>query len=276
MIKSILVAVDTSPYADAAREHAVALAKIYGARVVGLHVLDVRLLEMPPYLDYTYEGIPLTTMPLEILEGFRSKGDRALRTFREAAEAAGVTVDALMEEGVPAETIAESGDSHDLIVMGKRGEHARWGKDMLGAISEGVARRTTTPLLLTADKPVEIRSLLLLYDGSHAANHALKLAADVASHCGASVRVLTAADDLERAGVIQDEARAYLEAFALPVSWRVVAGEVVTVALADLEEEPVDLVVMGTKGYSFIRRLVMGSATEQLMRDLPVPVLLAP
>ena len=64
MIKSILVAVDASPYADAARAHAVALAKLYGARVVGVHVLDVRLLEMPPYLDYTYEGIPLTPMPL--------------------------------------------------------------------------------------------------------------------------------------------------------------------------------------------------------------------
>lgn len=276
MIKSILVAVDASPYADVAREHAIALANLYGARVVGLHVLDVRLLEMPPYLDYTYEGIPLTPMPLEILEGFRSKGDRALTAFREAVEAAGVPVDAVMEEGVPAETIAESGDSHDLMVMGKRGEHARWGKDMLGAISEGVARRATTPLLLTTDAAVEIRSFLLLYDGSHAANHALKLTADLASHCGASVRVLTAADGLEQAGAVQDEARAYLKAFTLPVSWRGVAGEVVTAVLADLEEEPVDVVVMGTKGHSFIRRLVIGSVSEQLMRDLPVPVLLVP
>ena len=206
MIKSILVAVDASPYSDAARAHAVALAKLYGARVVGVHVLDVRLLEMPPYLDYTYEGIPLTPMPLEILEGFRTKGDRALTLFREAAEAAGVPVDALMEEGVPADTIADLGDEHDLIVMGKRGEHARWGKDMLGSIAEGVARRATTPVLLTEEKPVEVRSLLVLFDGSHAAHRALKLGADVASHCGASVRVLTTGDDQAKAGAVQEEA----------------------------------------------------------------------
>jgi nucleotide-binding universal stress UspA family protein len=46
--------------------------------------------------------------------------------------------------------------------------------------------------------------------------------------------------------------------------------------LADLEDEPVDLIVMGTKGHSFLRRLVMGSTSEQLMRDVAVPVLLAP
>lgn len=276
MIKSILVAVDASPYSDAARAHAVALAKLYGARIVGVHVLDVRLLEMPPYLDYTYEGIPLTPMPLEILEGFRSKGDRVLTVFREAVEAAGVPVDALMEEGVPADTIAALGDTHDLIIMGKRGEHARWGKDMLGSIAEGVARRTTTPLLLTKDRVVEVRSLLVLFDGSHAAHLALKLGADVASHCGASMRVLTAGDDLEKAGAVQEEARTYLEAFTLPVTWRVEVGEVVMATLADLEDQPVDVVVMGTKGHSFLRRLVMGSTSEQLMRDVTVPVLLAP
>ena len=276
MIKSILVAVDASPYSDAARVHAIALAKLYGARVVGVLVLDVRLIEMPPYLDYTYEGIPLTPMPLEILEGFRSKGDRALTVFREAVEAAGVPVDALMEEGVPADTIADLGDEHDLIIMGKRGEHARWGKDTLGSIAEGVARRTTTPLLLTEEKPVEVRSLLVLFDGSHAAHVALKLGADVASHFGASVRVLTAGDDLDKAGAVQEEARTYLEAFTLPVTWRVEVGEVVMAASADLEAAPVDVVVMGTKGHSFLRRLVMGSTSEQLMRDLAVPVLLAP
>src|SRR5665811_45114 len=51
MIKSILVGVDASTQAAAAREHAVELARAYQARVVGVHVLDVRLLEMPPYLE---------------------------------------------------------------------------------------------------------------------------------------------------------------------------------------------------------------------------------
>jgi nucleotide-binding universal stress UspA family protein len=231
---------------------------------------------MPPYLDYTYEGIPLTPMPLEILEGFRSKGDRALTDFREAVEGAGVPVDAQMEEGVPAETIADLGEAHDLVVMGKRGEHARWGKDMLGSITEAVVRRSSTPVLLTESETVPMRSMLLLYDGSHAANHALKLSADLATHAGASLTVLTAGDDLDEAGAVQDEARSYLEAFSLSVRYRVETGEVVMAAMAHLEGESADLAVMGLKGHSLFHRLVLGSSSEQLMRDLTVPVLLVP
>ncbi len=276
MIKSILVAIDSSPYAATAKEHAVRLARLYDARVVGIHVLDVRLLEMPPYLDYTYEGIPMTPMPLEILEGFRNKGDRTLAEFREGTEGLGVQVEALMEEGVPADTIADVGETHDLIVMGKRGEHARWGKDMLGSITEAVVRRSTTPVLLTEANPVELRNVELLYDGSPAANHALKLAADIVTQAGYSLRVLTVSDDPEEGGSIQAEARAYLEAFDLAVEYRVLPGDVAMAALADLEEEPVDLVVMGLRGHSLIHRLVLGSSSEHLMRELAVPVLLVP
>jgi nucleotide-binding universal stress UspA family protein len=53
VIKSILVATDASPHAMAARAQALQIARRYEARLVGLYVLDVRLVEMPPYLDYT-------------------------------------------------------------------------------------------------------------------------------------------------------------------------------------------------------------------------------
>ena len=52
MIKSLLVAVDSSAHARVALEHALDLARAYQARVTGLNVLDIRYVEMPPYLDY--------------------------------------------------------------------------------------------------------------------------------------------------------------------------------------------------------------------------------
>ena len=60
MIRSLLVAVDSSAHAKAALEHAVGLAGAYQARITGLNVLDVRYVEMPPYLDYAYsfEAVP--------------------------------------------------------------------------------------------------------------------------------------------------------------------------------------------------------------------------
>lgn len=275
MIKSIMVGVDASAPAAAAREHALRLAQKYEARVVGLHVLDVRLLEMPPYLEYSYESIPLIPMPVEILEGFREKGERALDEFRRSAEGRGVTVESRLEEGVPAEAIAEIGRTHDLIVVGKRGEHARYGRDLLGSTAEAVVRRASSPVWLAEEEAGDIKSILLLFDGSPPAGRALKLAADVATHVGAVLRVLTVGEDEPHASEVLEGARSYLSAFDLRTEFRVAVGEAVSATMNHLEGEPADLVVMGKQGHSLIRRLILGSTSEQLMREIDVPVLLA-
>lgn len=275
MIKSIMVGVDASAPAAAAREHALRLAQAYEARVVGLHVLDVRLLEMPPYLEYSYEGIPLIPMPAEILEGFREKGERALEEFRRSAEGRGVMVESRIEEGIPAETIADLGRTHDLIVVGKRGEHARYGRDLLGSTAEAVVRRASSPVWLAEEEASDVKSILLLFDGSPPAGRALKLAADVATHLGSAMRVFTVGEDETQASEVQAGAQSYLSAFDLQCEFRLAVGEVVSTTMAHLEAEPVGLVVMGKQGHSLIRRLILGSTSEQLMREISAPVLLA-
>lgn len=278
MIKSIMVGIDQSAPAAAAREYAVLVARAYGARVVGLHVLDVRLLEMPPYLEYSYEGIPLIPMPVEILEGFREKGERTLEEFRRSVEGRGVVVESRLEEGVPAETIADLGRTQDLIIIGKRGEHARYGHDLLGSTAEAVVRRAGTPVWLAGAggaEPPPIERILLLFDGSPSAGRALKLAADVATHLGSPLQVLTVGDDEEQAAATQEGARSYLSAFDVPVGLKLATGEVVAATMEYLQDEPADLVVMGKQGHSLIRRLILGSTSEQLMREIDASVLLA-
>lgn len=278
MIKSILLAADASQHASAAREHALELATQYGARLTIVNVLDVRLLEMPPYLDYAYpfETIPIAQFPLELLESFRVKAERVLEDARLAAEDKGIQVELRLEEGIPGEVLAELGDTRDLIVIGKRGEHARWGKDLLGTVTEELVRRTTTPVLLAEAEYRPLRSFLVLYDGSHPSNQALKLSADMASHSRVSLEVMTAGRSLEEAAAVQQEARNYLSAFDMGVAYREVEGAVEARALEEVEAEPIDLVVIGKKGYSVLHRLVLGSSAETLMRELPTPVLLVP
>ncbi len=91
MIKSLLVAVDSSAHAQAALEHAVELARLYQARVTGLHVLDIRYLEMPPYLDYSYafEAVPPILAPLDVMDKSRAKAERVLGEVRALVEKAG-------------------------------------------------------------------------------------------------------------------------------------------------------------------------------------------
>jgi nucleotide-binding universal stress UspA family protein len=275
MIKSILVALDGSAHSASAREHALALANAYGARVVGLHVLDVRVVEVPPLVASAYlvDSPELSTRPMEILAGFRENGDRLLEEFREAAEPSGVPLELRLEEGVPSQTIAELADSHDLVVIGKRGAHARFGEDLVGSTSEEVARRSGSPVLLVERDPLPMSQLYVLYDGGHAANEALKLAADVASHLEGTLTVATGAGSLQEAGEIQDEARGYLSAFDLPVDYRVFTGDPVMGALDLLEEQPADLVVLGRHSHNRLRSLILGSTTGELLHRLHGPVL---
>lgn len=278
MISSILLAVDASPHALVARDQAFMLARAYGTRITVVSVLDVRLLEMPPYLDYAYpfETIALPEFPVELLESFRAKAERVLQDVEQAAEDQGLEVEVRLEEGVPSVVIAEVGGARDLIVLGKRGEHAKWGKDLLGSVAERVVRRAKSPVLLTESVVSPLQRCVVLYDASPSADRALQLAADIATHLGGALQVLTACASKENIEQMHDRARALLDSYALQVGYVGLEGRVVQAVQDHLTSEPADLVVMGKKGHSLLERLILGSTAEHLMRILPLPVLLVP
>jgi nucleotide-binding universal stress UspA family protein len=278
MIKSLLVALDSSDYAKSALQHALALAGPYEARLTGLYVLDVRFLEMPPYLDYsdTFEHVQSTTLPLDMLEKYREKSERALGDFRDTVERAGLKAETRTEEGVPSQVISEVGGAYDLVVMGKRGEHAKWGRDLLGSTAESVVRQCGTPVLLAEGVPRPIKKMMVMFDGSTPSERALKLAADVALRVSADLEVFTVDDDAEKGAAVQREAAIYVDSLGLTVTYVLESGKAAKVAIGLLKEDPVDLVVAGTQGHSALHDLILGSTSEHVMRSVALPILLVP
>jgi nucleotide-binding universal stress UspA family protein len=278
MIASVLVAVDSSGYAKSAEEHAAAVSTAYRARVTGLYVLDIRYVEMPPYVDYSYtfEGVSPTLAALDVMESFRAKSERILGDLHDALAAKGLVVETRAEEGVPSQIIADVGGAHDLIVMGKRGEHAKWGRDLLGSTAENVARRSATPVLLVEAEYRPLRTALVMFDGSRPSNRALKSAADLASRMGLTLTVLTADDDREKGRATQAEAADYLGHLEFDADFVVHPGRAAKTAAAVLAKAPADLVILGMRGHSVLYELILGSTAEQLMRSVELPVLLVP
>lgn len=278
MIKSLLVAVDSSAHAQAALEHTVELAGLYQARVTGLHVLDIRYLEMPPYLDYSYafEAVPPILAPLDIMDKSKAKAARVLGDLRALVEKAGLAVEVRTEEGVPGQVISDIAEEHDLVVLGKRGEHAKWGRDLLGSTAESVIRRSAVPVLLTEERAAPVKSVLVLFDGSEPADRGLRFAAELATHTPVELRVLTVDDDPTQGQATLDTARAYLDPLGLASVYSTLPGRVSKVAAALLAKEPAGLLVMGMRGHSALQHLIVGRTTEQLMRLVRIPVLLVP
>jgi nucleotide-binding universal stress UspA family protein len=254
MIKSLLVAVDSSASARAALEHAVGLARACQGRVTGVNVIA----------------------PLDVMQKFQEKGERILGDVRKTAEAAGIAVDVRLEEGVPGQVIADLAKGHDLVVLGKRGEHAKWGRDLLGSTAEAVTKRSAVPVLLVEEQPRPLVKALAMVDGSVPAERALRLASELAGSVPLQLTVLTAQDDEKEGQAVLASARTYLETAGLAGTYVLLPGRPAKAAATALADAPIDLVIMGMRGHSVLHDLILGRTTEQVMRSAKVPVLLVP
>jgi nucleotide-binding universal stress UspA family protein len=172
--------------------------------------------------------------------------------------------------------IADLATAHDLVIMGKRGEHAKWGRDLLGSTAENVVRRSGTPVLLAEGAPRELKRVMVMFDGSVPAGRALKLAADLAVHLSAQMTVFTAADDPVEGEAIQREAAAYVESAGAKAELALTPGKPARAAIGLLEEDSFDLLVTGMQGHSALHDLILGSTAEHVMRSVALPVLLVP
>lgn len=138
-----------------------------------------------------------------------------------------------------------------------------------------------------------LRNILVPLDGSRLGEHALPLALTLARRAGAAVRlvhvavppvivdgetmlaesVVSQAAEQQRR-ILEERARELAAATNVQVSAAVLTG-IVGVAIQDEAERlSVDLVVMTTHGRGPLSRFWLGSVADDLMRRLPMPVLL--
>lgn len=139
-----------------------------------------------------------------------------------------------------------------------------------------------------------ISRIAIALDGSSNADHALSLAADIAARYGAELALVTVVpppsmpavpgpiyEPLDREYVrsqhdqLLTERRARVENLRIPrVTTTRLEGPVVEELVNYLEKDPPDLLVMGSRGLSAGRRLLMGSISDAVVHHAPCPVLI--
>jgi nucleotide-binding universal stress UspA family protein len=132
--------------------------------------------------------------------------------------------------------------------------------------SETSLRGLDEAILLAKDQKATLRLLHVVHDFLVAGGH------------GAAVYTSELRKDLrERGAEILKDAAGLARQQGVEVEIRLVetpAGSVGAMIVEDAERWPADLIVLGTHGRRGIRRLVMGSDAEYVVRTTPVPVLL--
>ena len=274
MIKQILVPTDGSTPATRGVSYSVALARRHGASLIGLHVVDIKLLEGPFLRDISASlgTAPYVNYQSNIALILEERGKAALEDFRRQCEENDIHFEDQQITGAVGHTIVEQSELADLLVMGRGGEHGEWLDGLLGSTTETVVRRARCPVLVTERESSELKGFFVAYDGSGHARKALRFAAGIAEAWGAPFQVLMVCK--EGGDAVADEARAYLAAHELEAECTVRMGDSREVILQFADEQKADLIVMGAYGHSKVRELLLGSTTQYVINHSPCPVLL--
>lgn len=274
MIKRILVPTDGSDSAMIGVRYAVALAQRSKAILCGLYVVDIKFLEGAFLRDISAS---LGTAPVNyqgsmslILE---ERGMVALDMFTKTCQEAGVIFESNRVTGNVPRCIVEKSELTDLIVMGRSGEHTEWLDGVVGSTTEAVVRRAQLPVLVTGVDTPGANLFMIAYDGSPHAKHALHAAARIAVEWNLPCHVLVVGES--KAGVLLDEARAYLTPHDVCAEYVLRSGDPSETIVAYAGECQADLLLMGAYGHTKVRELVVGSTTAYALNHAPCPLLLS-
>ncbi len=278
-LRKVLVATDFSEPSRVAVEGAALIAAARHADVLVVHVFD-------------------TTRDALIAEARRAEEERALRlklegTCGELAHG-GVTATPLLLEGFPDEMIADAARAQavDLVVVGS---HGRTGprRVLVGSVAEHVVRMSDGPVLVVrAPTTSSFTRILAATDFTPQAERALETAVELAAP-GASIDVVhfiqfpaklaEPSPFLDEAVVSQAENEAHKrgqEAVArhrrpdMQMRFATGIGGARDGILQRLESEQHDLVALGSHGRRGVRRFLLGSVAQAILRHAPCSVLI--
>ncbi len=145
LFKNIILATDGSKYSENAVEYAVELAKISGARISAIYVVDTGAFATIP-MDVAWENI---------YELLKTEGNEATEKVILEAKKSDIKVESFIVEGHPAEEIVKLSESipADLIVMGTLGKRGL-DRFLLGSVAEKVSRISNVPVMIVrGEKP---------------------------------------------------------------------------------------------------------------------------
>lgn len=288
-LKKILCPVDFSPGSQRAMRIAVRLAKSSGAELVLAHAWH-----LPP-MSYAGE----LAFPPDTVQAMSEDEERGLEAAAHEATALGAPrVTSRFLTGVPWDQIVEvlRGDPElELVVMGTHGRSGL-SRFLLGSVAEKVVRHAPCPVMTVPEREHTgaFQHVLCPIDFSESSRRAVDLAAEIVEPGGAGLTLLHVVElpvtysgeppmpdlldtlDTRAAKLLEDWAAELRAKVSVPVTTRWRIGSPGGQALAILDEQPpFDLVVIGSHGRTGLRRALLGSVAEKIVRHAPCPVLVA-
>lgn len=292
-LDKLVIGIDFStPSVEAARWAARHFAQ--GAELVLVHVISIP--EAPPIVRSRFPQRDL------LIETVREGADKRLRELSPSLNAERVWLE--IREGNPVETLIEvaAAFSADIIVAGAHGERPGV-QEALGTTAEHLVRAASCPVLLHTGPGLTPPSHILVpVDKSEHAVHALRWAGELSRRFGIRVTAMhvvtasIASSALAAATIVSGtppiDPRTQVASVEMADQWlesavaagvpreratsEVAFGQPTREILSGAERLGADLIVIGRRGEGKIRRAVLGSVVDGVLRGSACPVFVVP
>jgi nucleotide-binding universal stress UspA family protein len=270
MFETILVPIDGSTSCLRARELATQIARKFNSKITVVHVVSHDF--MHPELKANYQ------LPSEVMrkmdDVYLKAGEKILRGAEETFKEEGLQVEPILIRRAedPADSILTLSKerSFDLIVIGNRSEnHAE--RFEIGNTSEKVALYSKTPVLIVKKK-TKLTKILIAVDGSEQSRKALGYVSALARKFKSKITLLHVTE-AELANLEPEEVRRISENIlwdsaaemkGVVIEKKLEYGKPAEIIIKLARQENYDLIVLGSRGLSSVKRYLLGSVSEDV------------
>ncbi|MFA6805273.1 MAG: universal stress protein [Candidatus Methanomethylophilaceae archaeon] len=134
---NILVPTDGSEFTKSAINKSIEMAKVTGATITAVYVLD----------QSVYSTMPLDSTVVNLYDTLKAEGESAVNYVKEKCDEASVPVKTEIVEGIPSKAITTMSKGYDLIVMGTLGKKGMT-KVLMGSVAEKVIEKSQCPVMV--------------------------------------------------------------------------------------------------------------------------------
>jgi nucleotide-binding universal stress UspA family protein len=301
MYRSVFLPLDGSRFSEQALPLALSLAR-RGAHLEVVHVHHAAADDdWVPVTPFRYEGLEASEREWSGSDRQRENAYLCNCVQNGNTSADGVTLCKILEGDVVPALEKEIEESNpDLIIMathGRGGVSRAW----LGSTADTLVRDLHKPIMLirakAEDAPVDLRTdhILVPLDGSRLGESVLKHALELADAGVTRITLLRVVEpahvgpefaiNVQSDAVIEERVEAaheYLKELAAELSTEgqtvetdvVVAATAATAILNYATDNGADIICMATHGRTGVKRLLLGSVADKVMRGASVPILL--
>jgi nucleotide-binding universal stress UspA family protein len=270
VFETILIPIDGSVSCLRARELATLIARKFNSKITVAHVVSHDF--MHPELKANYQLPPEVMQKMDAV--YLKAGEKILKGAEEAFKEEGLQVEPLLIRRAedPADSILNLSKerSFDLIIMGNRAE-TNAERFELGSTSEKIALYSKTPVLITKKK-TRFAKILVAIDGSKQSNKALGYVSVLARKFNSKVTLLHVAET-KLANLEPEEVRRISENIlwdsatemkGVNIDKRLEYGKPAETIITLARQENYDLIVLGSRGLSSVKRYLLGSVSEDV------------